>query len=150
MDADWVLRRAVEQDLPQMRALALGSATAPHWSGSVWNSILQQDSLRFCAVAERAGQVVGFVVSAIVYDVAELESVVVDPLSRRRGIGMALCRCAIAWAREKGAASMELEVRESSSGARAMYASLQFSEQGRRRSYYREPIEDAILMRAVL
>jgi ribosomal-protein-alanine N-acetyltransferase len=150
MDGQWVLRRAVQKDLPQMRALALGIAAAPHWSESVWNSILQQDSVRFCAVAECSGEVLGFVVSAMVDGVAELESVVVETMSRRRGIGMALCRSAMDWARAKGASSIELEVRESSHGARAMYASLQFSQQGRRRSYYREPTEDAILMRAVL
>ena len=40
-----------------------------------------------------------------------------------------------------------LEVRESNKAARAFYASLAFVEVGRRRGYYADPVEDAVLMR---
>jgi ribosomal-protein-alanine N-acetyltransferase len=49
-----------------------------------------------------------------------------------------------------GARGMELEVRAASVGALELYRSLGFAERGRRRRYYREPIEDAVLMTAEL
>jgi ribosomal-protein-alanine N-acetyltransferase len=45
---------------------------------------------------------------------------------------------------------IELEVRASSVGALALYGSLGFTEQERRLRYYRNPIEDAMLMSAPL
>jgi ribosomal-protein-alanine N-acetyltransferase len=78
---------------------------------------------------------------------AELESVAVANSVRRSGIGRALCDAVIAWAREQGAAEIELEVRTSSSGAIALYTQLGFATVGARAKYYRGPVEDAVLMR---
>jgi ribosomal-protein-alanine N-acetyltransferase len=57
-----------------------------------------------------------------------------------------LCLAGMEWARGVGAWAMELEVRASSEAARGLYRALGFVEQGRRRGYYREPVEDAVLM----
>lgn len=78
--------------------------------------------------------------------VAELENIAVRQESRCQGLGRMLCREAIDWSRSRAAQVLELEVRASSAGALALYRSLGFVEQGRRRSYYREPTEDAVLM----
>ncbi len=67
-------------------------------------------------------------------------------LARRKGIGKALCQQVMDWSRYAGASELELEVRASSDGALALYRSLGFVEQGRRRDYYRNPTEDAVLM----
>jgi ribosomal-protein-alanine N-acetyltransferase len=42
---------------------------------------------------------------------------------------------------------MYLEVRESNTAARRLYASRGFEEMGRRRGYYKRPAEDAIVLR---
>ena len=70
----------------------------------------------------------------------------VSELARRNGIGKALCQQVMDWSRYAGANELELEVRASSDGALALYRSLGFVEQGRRREYYRNPTEDAVLM----
>jgi ribosomal-protein-alanine N-acetyltransferase len=70
--------------------------------------------------------------------------------SRGMGVGKALCGAAMKWAAEQGAEMMELEVRASNVVARRMYAGLGFVEQGLRRGYYRDPVEDAVLMSARL
>lgn len=132
--------------------LERGSEGAPHWSAAIWSELLTGGGAveRVALVAVLSDAVVGFVVVGLVAGVAELESVVVDEAERGKGIGKALCRSAMAWARERGAATMELEVRVSNSGAIAVYAALGFLEQGRRTKYYREPEEDAVLMAAAL
>ncbi len=45
---------------------------------------------------------------------------------------------------------MHLDVRESNAAARALYARFGFAEVGRRRAYYREPVEDALVLRCDL
>ncbi|SEG36214.1 ribosomal-protein-alanine N-acetyltransferase [Bryocella elongata] len=93
-----------------------------------------------------AAAICGFVALQLVAGVAEIESLGVSPLQRRKGIGRALCAEAIAWARSQGADVIELEVRATNGVATALYLEQGFVEQGRRRGYYHEPVEDAILM----
>jgi ribosomal protein S18 acetylase RimI-like enzyme len=82
--------------------------------------------------------------------IAELESVVVSDSYRRTGIGGALCRAVFDWARSQGATELVLEVRAASSAAIALYAALGFTLAARRPRYYRDPADDALLMRLQL
>ncbi len=106
--------------------------------------------MRASFVAEGNGGVVGFAAASRAGELAELESVVVSESERRKGIGKALCQQVMDWSRKSGASELELEVRASSGGALALYRSLGFVEQARRREYYRNPTEDAVLMVARL
>lgn len=149
---DVVLREAVAQDLAGILTVERATAEAPHWSEAVWSGVLgaSEPVERGVFVAVSKDCVVGFVVVGLVAGVAELESVAVATDARRRGLGRGLCLQAIEWAQRAGATSMELEVRASSAAARALYASLGFREQGRRAKYYRDPVDDAVLMSVVL
>jgi ribosomal-protein-alanine N-acetyltransferase len=95
---------------------------------------------------ERRCEAAGFIVAALAADVVEIESVAVLAPLRRTGLGRALCMEAISWARSKGASAVELEVRSSSLGAIALYESLGFVVQGQRTGYYRDPVDNAVLM----
>jgi ribosomal-protein-alanine N-acetyltransferase len=53
---------------------------------------------------------------------------------------------ALAEAGHAGASRVFLEVRQSNTDARAFYATLGFLEVGRRRGYYRDPAEDALVL----
>ena len=77
--------------------------------------------------------------------VVELEAVVTAPDSLRQGIGRALTKAVLAWARMLGAERVVLEARVSNAPALGLYARLGFREDGVRRAYYRNPDEDAIL-----
>jgi ribosomal-protein-alanine N-acetyltransferase len=124
--------------------------TAPHWAESEYRGIVGGEAavVRRCLfVAWQGVNRVGFAVGKVVGDEAELESVAVCESARQGGIGRELCVAAIAWAREQGAAVMDLEVRAASGGAIALYKGLGFHELGRRARYYSDPVDDAILMR---
>jgi ribosomal-protein-alanine N-acetyltransferase len=144
------IRRADVEDLREILMLERESDGAPHWSETIWVALLEDTASaavqRVALVAVMAEAVTGFVVVSAVAGVAELESVAVKAPLRGQGIGKALCRSAMAWARELGATTMEMEVRASNEAARAVYRSLGFVEQGRRARYYRDPEEDAVLM----
>jgi ribosomal-protein-alanine N-acetyltransferase len=98
-------------------------------------------------VAETKDRVSGYVVALDAADEGEILNVAVSPDSRRGGIGRALVQEVIAALSERGVHQIYLEVRESNAGARAMYGALGFEEVGRRRAYYRRPVEDAIVLR---
>jgi ribosomal protein S18 acetylase RimI-like enzyme len=82
--------------------------------------------------------------------IAELESVVVSANARRAGIGRALCRAVLDWSRSQGAIEVVLEVRANSTAAIALYTSLGFTFSASRPRYYRDPGDDALLLRLVL
>ena len=78
---------------------------------------------------------------------AELEFVLIAQGTRRSGQARRLLQEWMALAADQGCTEMLLEVRSSHQAARALYKGMGFVEQGRRPGYYRQPIEDAILMR---
>ena len=95
------------------------------------------------AVAELAGVVVGFLVTRrVVADELEILNLAVAPEQRRKGIARELL---LQLAKtHKGV--IFLEVRESNSPAIALYQALGFQEVSRRRGYYSNPPEAAIVM----
>ncbi len=144
-------------DVDAVVALERAAGKAPHWSAAEYVAIVASEDggVRRCLlVAERDGRLVGFAVGKAIGVGAEgsgeLESVAVDAAVRRMGVGRALCRAVVEWCRGLGVASVELEVRAASAGAIALYTGLGFVSVGRRRGYYRDPADDALLMRLEL
>ena len=72
------------------------------------------------------------------------------PDQRRRGLGQWLLRRILREARDQGCRVARLEVRPSNTAALALYRRHGFSEIGRRKDYYRQDGEDAVIMEASL
>jgi ribosomal protein S18 acetylase RimI-like enzyme len=159
-----VIRAAEARDIAAVLALDQATPHLPHWSYTDYEAALHSaqtqnetsaPAVRRCLiVAESAGAIAGFAVGSakVIEDeaFAELESVAVAEVFRGVGIGRALCAAVITWARDRGALSLELEVRSRSSVPIALYTSLGFTRSGRRAAYYRDPADDALLMRLEL
>ena len=143
------LRPATPADLPTILALERATDNAPHWPSATYAAILESQSTRCLFVAEIAAEIAGFAVGQMnpAESVAELETVVVATSARRTGIGRALCTAVIDWSREQGATSILLEVRANSAAAIALYTKLGFIPAGRRARYYRDPDDDALILR---
>jgi len=158
--AGFRVRAAGVGDLVGVLAMERGVAVAPHWAEAEYAAIVNADgggdsAVRRCLlVAETRDRLLGFAVGKAIGlgagSAAELESVVGEAAARRVGVGRALCEAVIAWCRGKRVAAVELEVRAGSAGAIALYAGLGFVVVGRRSGYYREPVEDAVMMRLKL
>ena len=91
--------------------------------------------------------VAGYVGSQSVGDEADMMNVAVHPDFRRRGIAQKLVTELIKALSEKGVKSLALEVRESNAPAIALYKQLGFQQVGLRPNYYRNPKENALIMR---
>lgn len=97
-------------------------------------------------VAERGGELAGYLVATFDDRRAELHSIAVSPEHQRCGVGVALMDDLIATCRVRGVPRIELEVRVSNAAAQALYRQYGFRLEGLRRQYYLRPREDALLM----
>lgn len=147
-----LIRAAVPDDIPQIMKLSAESKTAAHWKGREYDALFAPEAPERVALVacDEAGVIAGFVIARCGIEDWEIENVVVDPELRRRGVGCLLIQETLRRAREHDALDVFLEVRESNVAARALYNRLGFNEQGRRSRYYRNPEEDALLLRLAM
>ena len=100
-----------------------------------------------CLAAFVDGDVVGYALASCAAPEAEMLKVAVLPGYRRQGIGQRLVRAMTETLGRTGCHEVFLECRASNHAAINMYGSLGFEETGRRKSYYTDTKEDAVLMR---
>jgi [ribosomal protein S18]-alanine N-acetyltransferase len=91
----------------------------------------------------------GMMLARVTGDEAEVLTLAVIPDGRRRGLGAALLTAALREAGERGAQAVLLEVSETNTAARALYAAAGFVEVGRRRHYYPDGSDALVLRRAL-
>lgn len=116
------------------------------WSENSVASELQ-NPLSLWLTAIEGESVVGYIGSQSVMGESDMMNVAVCPEVRRRGIAQSLIEALVQALQEKGNHCLTLEVRASNSAAIALYEKLGFQEVGRRRNYYRNPKEDALILR---
>ena len=98
-------------------------------------------------VALDGDRVAGYVGSQSVMGESDMMNVAVHPDYRRRGIAERLCLALVEALKEKGNHCLTLEVRASNDPAKALYEKLGFIQVGLRKNYYRNPREDACILR---
>ena len=98
-------------------------------------------------VSEASARAIGFVAARRATDEGEILNIAVHPDFRRRGIASGLLQAALEALRASGATSIFLELRASNLPARALYHHHGFVPSGVRKTYYRDPVEDALQMR---
>ncbi len=111
----------------------------PH--AAVWAAGVTEDG-----VAPEASEPLAFVLVWYLADEVEIQTVATAPAARRRGLGRALVAHALDAARERRCQRALLEVRAGNEAARGLYRALGFQDDGVRRRYYDDPVEDAVLM----
>lgn len=141
------IRAATPADVPAMLALERRAATASHWKEQDYQRIFESSGRRLALVLEEGGKVCGFVVGHDLGEEWEIENVAVAGPARRRGLGTRLVGELLDRARARGVRSVYLEVRKSNRAARALYEKWAFVESGRRKAYYHDPPEDALVYR---
>src|ERR1700723_264113 len=140
------IRHATAADIPDLMALERDAATAAHWSMKQYETALSAEvPSRVVLIIEEETVVRGFIVGRTLASGWEIENIVVAGSARRRGFGAHLLGEFLRRAREQGGDTVFLEVRESNLAARRLYEGGTFVESGRRRLYYQEPEEDAIV-----
>jgi ribosomal-protein-alanine N-acetyltransferase len=121
------------------------------WSPRSFRDALDHSAVYFARAKRRdVDRIVGYVLAWFVADEGEIANLAVAPTDWGQGIGRALLDAALLEGSGRGATAIYLEVRDSNIRARRLYGSRGFEEVGRRRGYYRRPVEDAIVLRRTL
>jgi ribosomal-protein-alanine N-acetyltransferase len=134
------VRVAAESELDELALLDAACFTKA-WARRAW-----LDELACGGVLVAGRPVLALACAAVLADVCELRRIAVHPSVRRSGVARDLLRAVIDHARQSGCARIELEVAASNEPALALYRAHDFEQVGRRRGYYRQPLDDALLM----
>jgi ribosomal-protein-alanine N-acetyltransferase len=149
-----IVRGAVAADLPRIIEISRQSTGAAQWNPAEYERMLQAGtplSARVLLVIEEddgaARTIHGFLAGQEVSDEWEIENLAIWKSARRRGLGLHLLYEFLQLVNNRMGKEIYLEVRESNVAARALYAKCTFIEAGKRKSYYRNPEEDALVLK---
>jgi [ribosomal protein S18]-alanine N-acetyltransferase len=137
------IRRLTYADLPNVVAIERRAFPTP-WSLAMFVLELSKPS-GICLAAMRGGTIVAYLVCSRYDTVWHLMNVAVDPGKRRQGIGTALIERLFELA-DGSSEQYTLEVRTSNTDAIRLYERFGFRSAGRRRGYYHDNREDALIM----
>jgi ribosomal-protein-alanine N-acetyltransferase len=145
------IRRMSPEDLDRVMEIAASLKEAPHWTRANYAAVLDPAATprRIALVTDggQAGKVAGLAVASLLPPQAELETIAVDTHYQRCGLARGLFAELAGRLARAGATEVILEVRASNERALRLYRRLGFVETGRRRRYYHDPEDDAVLMR---
>ena len=116
----------------------------PWTEEGVLSAVLQDNTVFLTARSE--GEVVGYISFQYVLDEGYINNIAVAPGFRRCGIGKELLKEVIIQGKQRSLSFLTLEVRPSNIAAVDLYVSLGFREVGRRKNFYSDPAEDALLL----
>jgi len=151
MSAGVLLRQGQLSDLPALAALEAACFTHPWTEAQIAEEILvaPPGGLFVLEGPPRPEETAGICACCafrLVLDEAHVMNVAVAPRARRRGLARRLLGFALRRAARAGARTAFLELRAGNREALALYESLGFEPLSRRRAYYREPVEDALVL----
>lgn len=136
-------------DLEEVLFIERASFSMP-WSRGAFLYEIEQNRVARCHVVRDDGRLVGYICVWEVADEMHITNIAVHPDERRRGIGRSLLGSILEEARRRATRAVVLEVRPSNSEARALYEAFGFRVVGRRRGYYYDTGEDALVMEVAL
>ena len=120
------------------------------WTPYMIAEELSSPASRYWIATDESGDVVGYGGAKVGGDQADVMTIGVRAHARGRGIGATILDELLTWSCEAGAREIFLDVRPSNEGAIGLYESRGFVEIGRRPRYFRNPVEEAVEMRAPL
>jgi len=136
------------EDIDQVAEIEKQSFALP-WPPETYRRDLRSNDVAHylvCEDTEHGGHVVGYLGYWLIQDEVHISTLAVSPGYRGRGLGEYLLASALSQGLAKGARSAILEVRASNVVAQGLYLKYGFRVTGRRRRYYRDNNEDALLM----
>ena len=134
-----------ESHVPQIAELEKMCFNDPWSERSIASEL--DNKLSLWLVAVENGKVLGYVGSQTVLGETDMMNIAVHPDFRNQGIATDLIVGLIGALEKRGSHSLMLEVRASNEEAIRVYHRLGFEEVGKRRNYYRNPKEDALILR---
>ncbi|MGP4073724.1 ribosomal protein S18-alanine N-acetyltransferase [Piscibacillus sp. B03] len=142
---DVKIRKITIEDLPHVVVIENESFKSP-WKKRDFLHDLLKNSFSHYLVIEKDGEVAGYCGVWIVLESAQITNIAISPKHRGHQLGKKLFKEVLDTIREQGATELSLEVRESNEVAQNMYQQFGLEVVGRRRHYYQDDGEDALVM----
>lgn len=137
-------REMMPTDADMVAALEAQCFATPWSRESFWREAANKFTCYLLALA--GARLVGYAGFWVAADEAQITNVAVAPDCRGQGAGTQLLAALIEAAKERGCTAMTLEVRPSNAPALALYQHFGFKTAGRRKGYYTDNGEDALIM----
>jgi ribosomal-protein-alanine N-acetyltransferase len=145
-DVAWCVERMTPTHIPGVAEIERRCFPAEPWSEASLAVLCQESGVGFVAV-EADGCVSAYVGMTYAAGEGSITNVATHPDFRRAGRGETVLRALLAFSLEHCPDGVYLEVRPSNEVARRLYARMGFVEVGRRKNFYRHPVEDALILR---
>ena len=139
-----IFREMLVEDLDQVMEIEEDLFSVPWTREGFLTYLLKKDTMFF--VVEEKEKILGFCSMMTVLDEGDILNVAVRRDRQKEGIGQFLVDSILRMADLQGISLVHLEVREGNQTARRLYERLGFKEDGLRRNYYEDPVENAVLM----
>lgn len=143
--ADCKIRRMTLTDVDAVAAIERATFPTP-WSRDAFVQEMTANAVARYLVAEAGGEVIGYAGAWLILDESHITNVAIREDMRGLGLGRKLMQELLQYLSNLGAAYATLEVRVSNERAQRLYQSLGFIPVGRRKQYYEDNREDALLM----
>lgn len=140
---DVLIRTARIPDLDAIEKIERASLRSPWSRQMLLDELGSEKGLNL--VAEIGGKIAGYLFTMLVPPEMHLLDIAVAPDFRRSGVGRLLMEQMFKKAKEKGCTVCTLEVRSGNTSAIAFYGKFNFILKGRRRAYYQDTGEDALI-----
>lgn len=137
-------REMLIEDLDQVMEIETDLFAMPWTKEGMFTFLTREDTMFF--VVEEKGRILGYCSMQTVLDEGDILNVAVRSDRQKEGIGYFLVDSMLMLAQAQGISRVHLEVRESNGTARRLYQRLGFVEDGLRKNYYTDPLENAVLM----
>ena len=138
------IRKMQTADLPRVVEIEK-QCFGERWTiGAFQNELANAASSYFVCV--EGEEIVGYAGYWLILEEAHITTIGVDPKHQRRGFGELLLLTLVEHGAKAGAKWLTLEVRASNEGAQKLYEKYGFTSLGRRRGYYQDNHEDALIM----
>lgn len=137
-------REMLVEDLDQVVDIEQNLFSVPWTKGGFLTYLMKKDTMFF--VVEEKERILGYCSMMTVLDEGDILNVAVRSDRQKEGIGQFLVDSMLRMAEMQGIKLVHLEVRQGNGTARRLYQRLGFKEDGLRRDYYENPVENAVLM----
>ncbi len=133
-----------EKDIAYVHQIEEESFSIP-WTIQAFREEIDNERAHY-VVLEEDGRIIGYGGFWQILDEGHFTNLAVTSEYRGKGFGVKLVRAMIESCKELNITSVTLEVRESNKAALRAYVSVGFHIEGKRKRYYANPVEDAIIM----
>ena len=140
-----IITKMLQCHVPQIAELEKLCFNDPWSENSIASELDNRLSCWLVAIAD--DKVVGYVGSQTVLGETDMMNIAIHPDNRKQGIATELISALIEALNERGSHSLMLEVRASNEPAKSLYLKMGFDVVGVRKNYYRNPREDALILR---